>query len=49
MDYGFFVFPISSHLPLLTLIFKILFAALVLFQLMTFKKRICQITDLPFC
>ena len=49
MDYGFFVFPILSHLPLLTLLFKILFAALVPFQLMTFKIRVCQITDLPFC
>ena len=43
-----FVFSILSDLTLLTLIIKILFAALVLFQLIIIKIPICQIIDLPF-
>ena len=37
-----------QHLPLLTLVFKILFATLVLLQLINVKILICQIIDSSF-
>ena len=38
MDYGFISFSISSYLPLLILVFRIIFAVLTLFQLVNIKK-----------
>ena len=43
MDNGFVVIPILSYLPLLTLVLTILFAALVLFQLINMRILKCQI------
>ena len=42
---GFFIY----HIITLTLFFRIIFDALVLFQLMKLKILICQIIDSQFC
>ena len=49
MNYGFICISHIIILTLSTLVFTILFAALVLFLFINIKILIYQIVDLPFC
>ena len=46
MDYGFFLFPILSHLRLLTLVFAILFLVLVAYKYLGSDMSNCRFTIL---
>ena len=47
MNYGFILFFYIEYVTLLTLIFRIFFAVLALFQFIDIEIPICQIINLP--
>ena len=46
MDTVLLIFPILSHLPLLTMVFRFFVVVLLLFQLINIKILLCQIINL---